>query len=164
MNLANILSQLGVSMQLTQDVSLIIFLALASFIFGMLLGRRRIMSVLVSIYIAYAIITVVPDKMLGDYFSEIIVFLILIVFLTLLNQRFFGVSFYGSSHLWRIFSLSFLQIVLVLSIIFSIMPKSAALGYVSGNTYQYLVSSWAPLIWMLAPLIFMFLIYRKGNR
>ena len=164
MNLNLILSKIGISTQLTQDVSLIIFVALASFVYGMLMGKHRIMGFLVNTYISYAVVSVIPKIMLGDYSSKILVFLILLILLTLLNQRFFGISFYGSSYLWRVFSLSFLQIALLLSIIFSIMPKNEALGYISGNAYKFLVLGWAPLFWMAAPLVFLFLIYRKGTR
>ena len=165
MNLNVILSKIGISTSLTQDFSLLIFMALASFIYGMLLGKHKLMTVLINIYVSFAVITVLPKEIVLDYNTKIIIFLIILVALTLMSRRFFDVSFSGagSSFLWKVFLVSFIQIGMVLSIIFSLMPKKEALVYISANAYDYLVSGWALLIWMALPLVFMFFFYRKNR-
>lgn len=166
MNPITILSNLGVPANLTQDIMLLLFAALASFIYGTLIGRWRLMTVLINIYAAFAVITVMPADLIADYNAKLLIFFILLVGLTLLNKRFFDISFSGSgtNYMLRVFLMSFLEIALVLSIVFSSVPKKVALGYISANAYSYLVVGWAPLVWMALPLIYMFFMYRKMHR
>lgn len=165
MNLNSIIAQLGVPVQFTQDLILVIFLALASFVYGMLLGRHKLMSILVNIYVAFSVVSVAPKEIIGNYSLKVGAFLVLLVVLTLLSRRFFDVTFsgFGSNNLWKIFTVSFLEIGMMLSIILSMLPKKDVLVYISANAYGYLVGGLAPLFWMAAPLIFM-LIFYKGRR
>lgn len=165
MNLSLLLSNLGLSLQMSQNVMLIIFVALISFVYGMLLGKHKLMTVLINIYVAFAVVSVIPKSVLLDYNQKILIFLGILVIMTILDKRFFDISFSGagSGFLFRVFSMSFLEIVLVLSIIFSYTPVKVALGYISSDAYAYLVTGWAPLIWMAAPLLYMFFIYKKIN-
>lgn len=166
MNLTLILSKIGLSPKVSQDIMLILFIALASFVYGMLIGRHRLMTVLINIYVAFALIAVVPKSLLADYDTKIIAFLAVLVGLTILSKRFFDISFSGSgsAFLFRIFSMSFLQMALVLSIILAYLPAKVALEYVSKTAYGYLVLDWAMLFWMAAPLAYMFFVYNKTNR
>lgn len=166
MNPITILSNLGVPANLMQDIMLLLFVALASFIYGTLIGRWRLMTVLINIYAAFAIITVIPADLIADYNLKLLIFFILLIGMTLLNKRFFDISFSGSgtNYMLRVFLMSFLEIALVLSIVFSLVPKKVALGYLSANAYGYLVVGWAPLVWMALPLVYMFFMYRKMHR
>lgn len=165
-NPITLLSSLGVPANLTQDIMLLLFAALASFIYGTLIGRWRLMTVLINIYVAFAVVTVIPADLIADYNAKLLIFFILLVGLTLLNKRFFDISFSGSgtNYMLRVFLMSFLEIALVLSIVFSLVPKKVALGYISANAYAYLVAGWAPLVWMALPLVYMFFMYRKMHR
>jgi len=165
MNITLLFSKLGLSPQMSQNVMLIIFIALVSFVYGMLLGKHKLMTVLINIYVAFAVVSVIPKGFITDYNQKILIFLGILVVMTILDKRFFDISFSGagSGFLFRVFSMSFLEIVLVLSIIFSFTPAKIALGYISSDAYTYLVTGWAPLIWMAAPLAYMFFIYKKIN-
>jgi len=165
MNITLLLSKLGLSASMSQNVMLLIFIALLSFVYGMLLGKHKLMSVLINIYVAFAVVSVVPAKTFTDYNVQVIVFLGILVVMTILDKRFFDISLSGSgaSFLFRVFSMSFLEIVLVLSIVFSYIPMKDALAFISKDAYVYLVTGWAPLIWMVAPLVYMFFIYKKIN-
>jgi hypothetical protein len=166
MNTVAFLSDLGISVNLTQDIMLLLFAALASFVYGTLIGRWRLITVLINIYVAFALTTVIPADLTADYNMKLLIFFILIVGMTLLNKRFFNISFAGSgtNYMLRVFAMSFLEIGLVLSIVFSLMPKKAALGYISANAYTYFVAGYAPFIWMLLPLVCMFFLHRKIHR
>jgi hypothetical protein len=166
MNPITLLSNLGVPTNLTQDIMLVLFVALASFIYGTLIGRFRLMTVLINIYVAFAVVTVIPEDLVADYNLKLLIFFILLVVMTFFNKRFFDISFSGSgtNYMLRVFSMSFLEIGLILSIAFSMVPKKVALGYVSVNAYNYLVAGYAPLVWMALPLIYMFFLYRKMHR
>jgi hypothetical protein len=166
MNLTLILSKIGLSQKLSQDIMLVLFIALVSFVYGMLIGRYRLMTVLINIYVSFAVISVVPASLLADYSSKIIAFFAVIVGLTVLNKRFFEIvlSSTGAGFLFRVFSMSFLQMTLMLSIILSYLPQKVALEYVSKTAYSYLVVDWAMLFWMVAPLAYMFFIYKRISR
>jgi len=166
MNLTSILSKIGLSQKVSQDIMLISFIALASFIYGMLIGRYRMMTVLINIYVAFALLSVVPVNFITDFSTKVVAFFAVLTGLTVLNRRFFDISLSntGSGFLFRVFSMSFLQMTLILSIILSFLPEKVALEYVSKTAYSYLVTGWAPLIWMAAPLAYMFFIYKKINR
>jgi hypothetical protein len=164
MNLNYLLSQVGLSQKTGQDVVLVLFVALVGFIYGMLIGRSKIMTVLVNIYVAFAIITVIPKELVIDPMTKVFIFLGMIIALTFLSRKFFDLSFSGAgpSFLWRIFSMSFLQVAMVLSVILAIIPKKDALVYVSTSAYGYLTLGWAPLVWMALPLAYMLFLYRKS--
>lgn len=166
MNPVSLLSKFGVSANLSQDIMLLIFVALASFIYGTLIGRWRLMTVLINIYVAFAIVTVIPKSLVPDYNTLLLIFFILLVGMTIFNKRFFDLSFGGSgtNYMLRVFAMSFLEITLILSIAFSLVPKKVALGYISSNAYGYLVTDWTPLIWMALPLVAMFFMYKRSHR
>jgi hypothetical protein len=165
MNPYDIFSQIGISPKIAQDVMLVLFVAFVSFVYGMLVGRYRLIPALVNIYASFAIVSVVPEKMLTDYNLKLILFFALWALLTIFSRRFFDVHFYGSGtgFLWRVFSMSFLQGMLLLSVAFSFVPTEVALTYISPNAFKYLVEGWAPLVWMVVPLVFLFFIYRRNR-
>ncbi len=124
------------------------------------------MTVLINIYVSFAIVSVIPKDFIEDYSYMMAAFFGLLIVLTVANRRFFDLSFSGSGSgfMWRVFSMSFLQIVLILSIIFSILPRKVALTYISSVAYEYLASGWAALLWMALPLAYMIFIYKRAGR
>lgn len=167
MDIGSLLSKLGVSPALTQDISLLIVIALLSFVFGMFIGRYKLITILINIYVAFAIMMVVPAQYFsGDYLYKLIFFLAGVIILTLISKRLFEIyiSGSGSGFLWRVFAMSFLEVVFLISIVLSIIPKKIALGYISPTAFNYLASENARLAWMIIPLAFMFFIHKRLNR
>jgi len=166
MNFSLFLSKLGLSQKLSQDVTLILIIALISFIYGMLLGKYKIMTVLINLYVSFALISAIPGEFLMDYNSKLLIFFALVAGLTLVSKRFFDLSMSGSGSYFilRVFFMSFLQVALTLSIIFSIVPKKIALEYVSPDAFGYLAVGWMPAVWMALPLVYMFFVYKRFNR
>ncbi len=165
MNPYDIFSQIGISPKIAQDVMLVLFVAFVSFVYGMLVGRYRLIPALINIYVSFAIVSVVPEKIFTDYSMKLILFFVLWAVLTIFSRKFFDVHFYGSgtNFLWKVFSMSFLQGMLILSVAFSFVPTKIALTYISLNAYKYLAEGWAPLIWMVIPLICLFFIHRRNS-
>lgn len=166
MNLDLILSNLGVSKAFTQDVSLLIIIALVSFVFGTFIGRHRLITILINIYVAVSLLNVIPKSTFGSYTYELLAFLAIVAGMTFLGKKLFeiNISGAGTGFLWRVFILSFLEVVLIISIIFTIIPKKEALSYVSGTAHGYLTGDWWRFIWMAAPLAFLFIIHKRLNR
>jgi len=166
MDISALLSRLGVSQALTQDISLLIVIALLSFVFGMFIGRYKLITILINIYVSFAITMVVPVQFFSDYLYKLIFFLAGLLILTLVSKRLFEIyiSGSGSGFLWRVFVMSFLEVVFLISVIASIVPKKIMLGYISPTAFQYLASDIARLVWMIIPLAFMFFIHKRLNR
>ncbi len=166
MNLNLIFSQVGIPSDLAQDTILLIAVLLFSFIFGMFIGRYKLVTILINIYISLALLVIVPQGYLIDYSYKILFFLISLVILTLFSKRLFDISISGagSGFLLRVFVMSFLEVMLLISSILYLMPKKEALGYISKTSYYYLVSPNFHFFWAIAPLIFIFMIYKRLNR
>jgi len=166
MNLNAIFSQIGIPLSMAQDVMFVLTIALVSFFFGMLIGKRRLVTVLINIYVSYAVLAVVPKGYLTSYTAVLLFFFALLIALTIFGHKLFEISISGSGSgfLWRVFSVSFLEVMLLVSITLSIMPKHEALGYVSKSTYGYLTASNFQLLWMVAPLALLLLINKRLGR
>lgn len=151
---------------MSQDVTLFLVVVFVSFIFGMFIGRYKLISILVNIYVSLAIINAVPEKYLADYSYKLLGFFALAIALTLFGKRLFEIyiSGSGSGFLWRVFAMSFLEVVMLTSITLSLIPKKVALEYVSPSSYGYLASENAALFWLVVPLAFMVFIHKRLNR
>lgn len=138
-------------------------LAVISVCFWILIGRFRLHNALINIYISFAILQVSHDKILvfGKY-MPLLAFLILVIFLTLVDSNLFDIHFSGSGlSIWQVIVLSFLEAGLLLSVVSSLVPEKQILRYISTNSLEYFASSWASIIWMIVPLLFLVLIGRK---
>ena len=166
MNLALIMSRLGISPEFTQDITLFAMVALASFVFGMFIGRYKLITILINIYVAYAVTMTVPAQYFNDYLMKLLFFLALAAILTIVSKRLFEVYFSGSGSgfLWRVFLMSFLEVVFLISVVLSMLPSKVALRYVSSQAYGYLASDLAVFVWMLAPMVALFVIHKRLNR
>lgn len=151
---------------MSQDVTLFLVVAFLSFVYGMFIGRYKLITVLINIYVSIAIIGAVPEKYFPDYSTKLIVFLIFLIALTIISKRLFEIyiSGSGSGFLWRVFAMSFLEVMMLLSVVIAIVPQKVALQYVSASSYEYLASDSARLFWLVIPLAFMFVIHKRINR
>jgi hypothetical protein len=166
MNLSLLFSKLGIPISISQDITLLLVVIFVSFIFGMFIGRYKLISILINIYVSLAIISAVPEIYITDYTYRLLGFLILVILLTLVGKKLFEIhiSGAGTGFLWRVFAMSFLEVIMLISIVLTFIPKKIALDYVSPTSYDYLASENAHLIWLVAPLAFMFFIHKRLNR
>ncbi|KKP79553.1 MAG: hypothetical protein A2271_01425 [Candidatus Moranbacteria bacterium RIFOXYA12_FULL_35_19] len=163
MNLGLLLSKIGISSNFVQDATLLVVIILLTIAFAFLIGRGRLISVLVSFYISLALLNVFPKEYLKDYSYELGLFFILLILIAIFSKRIFGIYISSSEFMWRIFAVSFLEVAMLFSLVFSILPEKKALGYISQNTYGYLVSSPYNFLWLIAPIIFVYLIRKRLN-
>lgn len=166
MNLSLLLSKLGLSTNISQDITLLLVIIFVSFIFGMFMGRYKLISILINIYVSLAIISAVPEIYITDYTYRLSGFLIMVILLTLAGKKLFEIhiSGAGTGFLWRVFAMSFLEVIMLISILLTFVPAKIALDYVSPTSYDYLASENARLIWLVAPMVFMFFIHKRLNR
>jgi hypothetical protein len=166
MNLSLIFSKLGIPASMSQDITLLLAIALISFVFGMFIGRYKLITVLINIYVSLALIAAVPEKYYTDYTYKLILFFVLLTILTIVSKRLFEIyiSGSGSGFLWRVFAMSFLEVMMLISVTLTLLPKKVALEYVSLTSYEYLATDPAKLVWLVVPLLFMFFIHKRLNR
>ena len=133
--------------------------------FWILIGRFRLHNALINIYISYAVLQVAYDEVLVfGKFMPLLVFLILVVFLTLADSSLFDIHLSGSGlAIWQVILLSFLEAGLLVSIISSLAPGKQMTEYISPNSLEYFVSPWAGIFWMVVPLLFLILVGRRGK-
>ncbi|MFZ5982534.1 MAG: hypothetical protein ACOYS2_03125, partial [Patescibacteria group bacterium] len=89
-----------------------------------------------------------------------------VVALTVFGKELFDIYISGSGtgFLWRVFVMSFLEVVLIFSVVFSFLPRKTALEWISGDALNYLAGDWFRFVWAVAPLLFLFVIHKKINR
>ena len=161
-----ILSNLGLPMGMVQDLMLLLLIMLVSFVFGMFIGKRRLVTVLINIYVSFSILMVVPKAYLTSYTMALIFFYVLLIVLTIFGDKLFEITISGSGSgfLGRVFAVSFFEVVLLVSITLSEIPKKEALAYVSKTAYGYLTDPNFQFLWMVAPLALLFLIHKRLGR
>lgn len=142
-----------------------ITLLILSLIFWVLIGRFRLHNALINIYISFAILQVVYKEVLAfGKFMPLLVFLIVVIFLTLVDNSLFEIHLSGSGlAIWQVIILSFLEAGLFVSIISTLLPEKQILKYISISSLECFTSSLASILWMIVPLLFLILIRRKGN-
>jgi len=158
--------KMGISDKLAGDMSLFLVLVAISLMFGMFVGRFRLANILINIYIALAILVVIPEDFLSLYANaDLLIFLLLLTALTIAGDNLFDIhiSSSGSGFFWRLMVMSFLEVGLIFSVIISMVPSDKLLEYVSQNMYQYFASPSARIFWMIAPLAFLFFINKRSK-
>jgi hypothetical protein len=156
----------------TWDLFIILFFVIAALLYGMSLGRDRIIVILISIYMAMAVINTAP--FLGDASAEIGVnqffvfkitaFVAVFVALFFMLSRSALISTVASSDergkWWQVIVFSILHVGLLISITLSFLPESA-LEDLAPLTKSLFTTDITRFIWVLAPIVLMVMI--KGG-
>lgn len=154
--LSRFFSTLSLPETLAGDMSLFLVFVAISLLLGFIFGRFKLVNILINVYIALAFVGLFPKDMLAfSIYGKAIVFVLLLVFLTAIDKRLFDlhISNAGTDFFWRLIVMSILVTGMVVSVVFSFLPKSFLLGYVSNVAYGYFASSGAFAFWMVAPLL-----------
>jgi len=147
-----------------------VVLALAIFVYGVSLGRTRILALLLSTYISLAIINAVPWTMFRmtdpSFGLQIVVLLAIIffIFIFLPNSALgdslgIGYKKVKTSFIW-LFIFALMQIGLFASIILGFLPPEN-LTKVPSMVKKVFLSSEAAFIWLVLPIIVIMLYRRK---
>jgi hypothetical protein len=158
------------------DLFIILFFVAAAFIYGMSLGRDRIVVILVSIYMALAVVNYAPylDKFSGTVgVDQIFVVKISTFVITFLGLFFLlgrsalmrTIANKGSDdgNILQVLVFSFLHIGLLISVTLSFLPieLSAELAQL---TRKFFVGDTARFFWVVAPILAMIIFGRSPRR
>jgi len=159
------------------DLFIFLFFFIIAFLYGFSLGRDRILVILVSIYIALAVVPAFPylDQLYLDvsiqgfafrvtsfYLAFIVLFFLLSrsALNTLLGAQATGVG----DRLIEVIIFSVLHVGLLVSITLSFLPD-AALGELAPGTREVFASDLGQFLWLVAPVVAMIVFsYHRWRR
>ncbi len=146
------------------DIFIVIFFVVASLLYGLSLGRDRIIIILVSIYMSLAIVQALPDFVLHVTFNQQVAFQIT-TFISLFVVLFFlisrsalmrtlGARVSEDGKLYQTIIFSILHVGLLISITMSFLPPDI-LNKFAPFTKQIFTGEWEQFGWIAAPMVAM---------
>jgi len=160
----------------TWDLFIVIFFVVAAFLYGLSLGRDRVIVILVSIYMALAVINTAPylstlsgkdlSINIGQNFAfKVTLFLgVFIILFFLLSRSALSRTFGGASSggsWWQVILFSFLHVGLLISVVLSFLPPQTA-EHLLPVTRQIFTSDLGKFFWIITPIVAMVLF--KGGK
>ena len=154
------------------DLFIILFFIVAAFLYGLSLGRDRVIVILISVYMALAVVNSAP--FIGNYQADIGInqffgfrvstFVVVFIALFFLMSRSALLSTVASSDSrgswWQVLLFSFLHVGLLISITLSFLPPSAS-AHLAPLTQQIFVHDTGRFLWIVAPILAMVMV--KGG-
>ncbi|MEY4722747.1 MAG: hypothetical protein RLZZ324_260 [Candidatus Parcubacteria bacterium] len=152
----------------TWDLFIVIFFLVTVFLYGMSLGRDRVIVILVSIYMALAVVSNAPllgkldnSVNVGQWFAvKVTTFLGIFVLLFFLMSRSALQNTFGklsAGKWWQVMLFSTFHVGLLVSITLSFLPPDAVEA-LSPVTRQLFASEMGRFAWIVAPILGMTLI------
>ena len=151
----------------TWDLFIGLFFAVGSLIYGLSMGRDRVIVILVSVYMALAVVGNAPVLKdvntfqigVGEGFVlQIGLFLGAFLILFFLVSRSALIKTFGANAApgswWQTIIFSILQVGLLISIALSFMP-SDVLNHLTQPTREVFTSYWGKSAWLILPIAFM---------
>lgn len=163
--------------QPTWDLFIALIFIVATFIYGISLGRDRIIVILVSLYMSLAVVNAAPfldllERQSQEVLSKIFVFKIT-GFLGIFIVLFFFLSRSAllrtiASHdergsWWQVVLFSILHVGLLTSVILSFIPHDA-ITRLAPLTQQIFTGHLGRFAWIIAPIIAMILVRKKDPK
>ena len=154
------------------DLFIILFFIIAALLYGMSLGRDRVIVILISVYMALAVVNTAPfignfqtDIGISQFFVfRVSAFVVVFIALFFLMSRSALLSTVASSDTqgawWQVLLFSFLHVGLLISITLSFLPPSAS-SHLAQMTQTIFVGDMGRFLWIVAPIAAMILI--KGG-
>ena len=156
--------------QPTWDLFIILFFVAIVFFYGIMLGRDRVVVILVSIYMALAVVSNVPvigqlRETVDDGFAthRILAFIGIFALLFFLLSRSAVMRSFnslGTGSLLQAMIFSFLHVGLLISVTLSFLPPEA-IGGLANFTQGMFVSDFGRLFWITTPILG--IVALKGN-
>jgi hypothetical protein len=145
----------------TWDVFLLLFFLIGSLLYGLTLGRDRIVVIMVSIYMGLAVVTNAPyirdlsaTLSVNNFAFKIGTFLgvfVLLFFFLSKNALIRSLDTGGGGRLFQTMMFSVLHVGLLVSVGLSFLPE-ASLAVFSDGTRSAFVSEPAKFVWLVAPI------------
>ena len=154
------------------DLFIILFFIVGALLYGFSLGRDRVIVILISVYMALAVVNTAPyigsiatqvglDKLFAFRISTFVGVFVILFFLMSRSALLATVaSSDNRGTWWQVLLFSFLHIGLLISITLSFLPAQAV-QHLAPFTRTIFVQDNAKFIWIVAPILAMMLV--KGG-
>jgi hypothetical protein len=158
------------------DMFIVLFFVIAALLYGLSLGRDRIIVILVSIYMALAIVNTAP--FLPNIETKIVVNDVVVLkistFLGVFIALFFLLSRSGllktiasgdeKGKWWQVIIFSILHVGLLISVTLTFLPQNVIDEKFSPLTKTLFIGDWARFIWIVVPVIAMAFLVRSNDK
>lgn len=152
------------------DLFLVGFFLIGALLYGMTLGKDRIIAIMMSIYMALAVVATLPDFVLNikvndNYTFQITAFItvFVILFFLLSRQAILNALGPGSDgKWWQVILFSVLHVGLLVSVTMSFMPPQVLSNF-SDTTLFLFTNEWTHFGWIIAPIIAMMVVGRNDE-
>ncbi|MDP3970926.1 MAG: hypothetical protein Q8P90_04455 [bacterium] len=152
------------------DLFLVGFFIVGALLYGLSLGKDRVIAIMVSIYMALAVVAALPDFMLNvkineSYTLQITAFLsVFVVLFFLLSRQAVLNSLSPSSEgkYWQVLLFSVLHVGLLVAVTMSFLPPEV-LSKFSELTLFIFTNEWTYFGWIIAPVAAMIFVGRSGE-
>ncbi|MEK9151757.1 MAG: hypothetical protein AAB692_00120 [Patescibacteria group bacterium] len=157
----------------TWDLFIVLFFIVTVFLYGMSLGRDRIIVILVAIYMALAVVSNAPflgrlqaDININQYFAfKVTTFLGVFILLFFLMSRSALLKTFAnlaSGSWWQVMLFSAFHVGLLVSITLSFLPPDAV-NHLAPLTRQVFASETGKFVWIVMPIVGMVML-RGGDK
>jgi len=154
------------------DLIILLFFVVGALLYGIAMGRSRVLVVLMSIYITLAIANTFPWlKYLEGSLNVNNSFVIqTTIFVALLIAFFFIISSSALGKVmkneggawWQVILFSFLQVGLLISVILTYLPMEFLSNF-NLLTQEIFISDIGKVVWLVLPVVAMLLVKRKDD-
>lgn len=152
------------------DLFIYLFFAVSVLLYGLSLGRERVLTILMSIYVSLAVSSNLPfikEDMAqkfgfgAAYVVRLVVFAVLVFLLFFLFSK-MGVlaGFSGSSNIGLVILFSVLHVGLLISTILAFLPAEVT-SSLAELTRTVFIGEMGRFFWIVAPIAAMFLVRRQ---
>jgi hypothetical protein len=153
------------------DLFIVLFFVVIVFFYGMMLGRDRIIIILVSVYMALAVVSnapfigqLKPDS--GGHFlafrvTAFVGIFVLLFFLLSRSAVMKSFATLGAGNWFQVLLFSILHVGLLVSVTLTLLPPDAV-GHLSPMTQTVFASDLGRFLWIVAPIMSIVLI--RGSR
>jgi hypothetical protein len=153
------------------DLFLLAFFAMGALLYGVSLGKDRIIAIIVSIYMSLAVVNALPDFVLNIKFNDnftlqVTAFISIFVVLFFLLSRSAVLNSLDTSdqgRWWQVLIFSVLHVGLLVSVSMSFMPL-VFLQKFSIFTQFIFTNEWTKFGWIILPIIAMIFFGRRTDK
>lgn len=155
----------------TWDIFVLFFFTFAVLLYGLTLGRDRIILTLIAIYISLAVVNTAPYlsnfKSGGSEFAlrmALFVGAFIVLFFALARSAFLrSIGSPATGRWWQVVLWSFLHVGLLTSVMLSFLP-AGAISYFAPLTKTIFTGNFGKFFWLVTPIIVMIFIGEERKR
>src|SRR3989338_7732151 len=151
------------------DVVLVLAFVGAGFFYGVMMGKRRIISSILFTYIAFALFSVLPQEkvllwftFLDPFAAKIVIFLAIFTAIYILLGSRRSRSPVRAAAWWQVFLLSFVQVGFLFHIIIGFLPQETIAG-LAPVTKTLFANASLNVWWFLIPILLLIFLRRWGR-